>query len=309
VKGDLLMPVTVFIGTPGDQAVIPEGSFEASGNVNPPGARISAQVRAAAAQQIAGESLPPRPGYDWTFRFPGVATNEPVTLTVRAFDPVTQETGEASHTIHCMQSGAAANPNQEAHAPFHAADVPPLPAGDLFSSAPGHERQTTAEQAALEVVEDVEAPASLPPVTAEPALAATGELPAEATVPEGAPRRRPRPAARKKPAARAGKGARVPAGRRAKASPAKAARTPAARRSRGPAKKAASAMTRKAAKKSASKTGKAAAKKSAKATPKKNVKAKTAKVAASGARRGTKPTAKKASRAVAKTNPKKRHSR
>ena len=293
------MPVTVFIGTPGDQAVLAGGSFETSGNVSPPGVQMFARVRDAAAQEIAGESQPPRPGYDWTFRFPSVSRNEPLTLTVRGVDPMTQEVGEASHTLRC---GYTAAPTNESAAPVSPASERPA-APELFPPTPAAE---PVEETTAAMMEEVEIPAALPPATMEASRAATAEPPAEAAVPEAA-RRRPRPAARRKPVTRAGKGARVPAGRRAKASPAKAARTPAARRSRGPAKKVASAMNRKAARKSAGKTSKAPAKKS-KAAPKK-VKAKTAKVAASGARRGTKPSAKKASKAVAKTNPKKRHSR
>jgi hypothetical protein len=301
------MPVTVFIGTPGDQEVITGSSFETSGNVSPPGARVVARVRDGGAWETAGERLPPRPGYDWTFRFSGVTSHVPLTLSVRGEDPTTQESGEAARTIRCLPAAASSF-----EAPFPAQGSPEgqSPPAERFAPLPAEVAEN--EIAGTEVVEpapDEGFPAALPPVTAEPAQAATGELPSEARGEESASRRRHRPMARKKPTARAGKGARVLPGRRAKAAPAKAARPPAARRGRGPAKKASAALARKAAKKPAAKASKAAAKKASKTAPKKSVKAKTGKAAASTARRGTKPTARKASKAVAKTNPKKRHSR
>ena len=301
------MPVTVFIGTPGDQEVITGSSFEASGNVSPPGARMVARLRDAAARETAGERLPPRPGYDWTFHFSGVSSHEPLTLSVRGEDPTTQESGEAARTIRCRPGAGS---SQEYTSAFFEGSHQVQDSPER-QSAPLPAELAETEVAVTDVMEppDEEAPVALPPLTAEPAQAATGELPAEAMVEESAPRRRPRPVARKKPAARAGKTARVPPGRRAKAAPAKTVRTPAARGGRGPAKKAGANMSRKTTKKPAAKASKTAAKKASKTAPKKSVKAKTGKVATSAARRGTKPTARKASKAVAKTNPKKRHSR
>jgi hypothetical protein len=302
------MPVTVFIGTPGDQEVITGSSFEASGNVSPPGARMAARLRDAAARETEGEMVSPRPGYDWTFRFSAISRDEPLTLSVRGEDPVTQERGEAARTIRCVRSGAS-NPDfmsasfEAPHQALGSAGNQAEPA-HRFVPLPGEIAETEVAEPPVDEI----APAALPPITTEPAQAATGELPEEARIEESGTRRRPRPVARKKPAARAAKSGRVPPGRRAKASPAKAARAPAARRGRGPAKKAA-AMNRKAPKKAAAKAGKSATKKASKTAPKKSVKAKTGKVAGSAARRGTKPTARKASKAVAKTNPKKRHSR
>src|SRR5207248_2913484 len=79
-------------------------------------------------------------------------------------------------------------------------ETPPSPPADIAGEAPREPVDEMAPDAenAPSPDETPGTPVALPPVTVNPALAATGETPAPARAEQAPPKRRTRPAARKK---------------------------------------------------------------------------------------------------------------